>query len=420
MSAVKTQVSEPLNGSEINFSRPTCSYASDNAKTSKRSNEAGQTGDKMLDEILDLSFDEILQRDFPEGIRMSDIGPKVEIEDATKDYDWFDEKSDEEEDTEGLDMLPPLVSEAYKDEDYSTIDRNRGASPPGLPDPITWGDMEDGYNMNTHMHENDSDIDSVFDIEQTNRDMQESLGMNTRRLDSPAHAMVDRQFSGTEDIYLSDRFPNKFVAGENTAPKRGIGRERSASPPPQLANVSTPWSGTVQTAVMPTTQGMWVFVPKPPPTDPGRRRQPFSNGQMERNDQFHDAQQRPGRHRRPLNIDRSWNLESPEYGNRDSMRARTTSPRNRNEYFHYGGQSGRHSGGNTFLTNQPRSRRSSSSRSPRRRLFTESESMGHDDLGFGHDSVANPYQQIRTLKDMISSLESSIGALGHSHPVAPM
>ena len=102
VSAVKTQVSEPLNGSEINFSRSTFSYASKNANIAKSSAEASKTGDKILDEILDLSFDEILQRDFPEGIKIRDIGPKVEIEDATKDYDWFDEKSDDEEDTEGL------------------------------------------------------------------------------------------------------------------------------------------------------------------------------------------------------------------------------------------------------------------------------------------------------------------------------
>ena len=110
-----------------------------------------------------------MHRDFPEGIKIRDIGPKVEIEDATKDYDWFDEKSDDEEDTEGLDMVPPLVSEPYGDGHHETFHGDRSTSPPGLPDPITWGDMDDGYKLNTYMHENDSDVDSVFDIEQTNR-----------------------------------------------------------------------------------------------------------------------------------------------------------------------------------------------------------------------------------------------------------
>ena len=270
-------------------------------------------------------------------------------------------------------------------------------------------------------------VDSVFDIEQTNRDLEEIVDIDTRHGDShssPAHAMTDRQFSGTEDVYLSNEFPSKFGAEEMVAargtPKKSTSHDRSTSPPPQLANISTPWSGTVQTAVMATNQGMWVFVPKPPPTDPGRRRMPFSDGQKDRNDHFHNMQQRPGRHRRPLTIDKSWNLENLEHSNRESMRARTTSPRNRNEYFHYDGLNGHHSSGNTFLTNQPRHRRSSSSRSPRRRLFTESGRTDLEDPGFAHDSEANPYQQIRTLKDMISSLESSIGALGYRHPVAPM
>ena len=162
--------------------------------------------------------------------------------------------------------------------------------------------MENGYKMNMYMHENDSDVDSVFDIEQTNRDLEDFVDMDTRRHDSsPAHAMTDRQFSGTEDVYLSNEFPSKFgveeMAAPSGTPNKSTGHDRSTSPPPQLANISTPWSGTVQTAVMPTTQGMWVFVPKPPPTDPGRRRLPFSDGQMDRNDRFHNMQPRPGRHR---------------------------------------------------------------------------------------------------------------------------
>ena len=36
--------------------------------------------------------------------------------------------------------------------------------------------------------------------------------------------------------------------------------------------MSTSWGGTVPTAVMPTAQGMWVFVPQPPATEPGHGR----------------------------------------------------------------------------------------------------------------------------------------------------
>ena len=117
------------------FSRPTYSYASENVNKSKGSAEAGVTGDKMLDEILDLSFDEILQRDFPEGIKIRDIGPKVEIEDATKDYDWFDENSDDEDDNEGLDMVPPLVSEPYGDGHHATFHREPQCLPTWIARP---------------------------------------------------------------------------------------------------------------------------------------------------------------------------------------------------------------------------------------------------------------------------------------------
>ena len=114
------------------------------------------------------------------------------------------------------------------------------------------------------------------------------------------------------------------------------------------------------------------------------------------------------------------NYNNNNGGNR---RARTTSPRNRNQYFHYNTESGNHPMGNTFATSPPRSRRGASSRSPRRRLFTESNNnISTYTNNFGNNmgtASSNPHQRIRALKDMISSLESSIGALRNGEG-APM
>ena len=405
----------------------------------------------------------MLNRNFPEGIKINDLMPKVKIEDATEEYDWFDKGSDDEEDLEGIDVLAPLVSEQYQDEPKKEHDSNSRDSPPGLLNPITWDDMDNVHEMSQYLHEHDSDVDSLFDTQHMNN----AIEHHDRRREninnyqqvppsSPVHAMIDRKFSGNEDIYISDEFGDKLVGANNNNNSHRNNRmpltrnfnnnnnnnrnnnfdysnNRGSSPPPQLANLSTPWSGTVTTAVMPTNQGMWVFVPQPPATDPGRSRSQGRNG-MNRNNRFQQSQHQQQQQRNhstnggsSLKITRSWNLDdvNGNYNNNNggNRRARTTSPRNRNQYFHYNTESGNHPMGNTFATSPPRSRRGASSRSPRRRLFTESNNnISTYTNNFGNDigtASSNPHQRIRALKDMISSLESSIGALSNGEG-APM
>jgi hypothetical protein len=437
VSGIRVQVSKSIEGENTKFVTTNYSYAGKNGKLvpdKANDNALSRSGDKALDEILDLSFDEMLQRDYPHGIKINELMPEVKIEDATEEYDWFDKVSDDEDDDmEGIDVLAPLVSKKYTEKHEES---QRNLSPQGLYNAITWDDMDDGHGLNEYLQDNDSDVDSMFDIQYTNdidgrnRAKQDHVINNQQEApSSPVHSMIDRKFSGNEDVYISDTFSSKI---DNNTPNR---------PPPQIANISTPWSGTVTTAVMPTNQGMWVFVPQPPATEPGRMRNRQNQNGLNRNSRFQYAQQQQKQHQQrqqpqyhnrskitqsELKITRSWNLDDVggtfSNNNRDTRRARTTSPRNRNQYFHYNTRNGHHPMGNTLATSPPRG--ANSSHSPRR-LFTDNDNISTYTNDFnnnnysGSSNSSNPHQRIRALKDMISSLESSIGAL-RSGEVAPM
>ncbi|MEC8569314.1 MAG: hypothetical protein VXY56_13715, partial [Pseudomonadota bacterium] len=218
VSGIRVQVSKPIKGLNTKYVTTNYSYAGENGKSvpdNDKDNALSRSGDKALDEILDLSFDEILQRDYPDGIKINDLLPEVRIEDATEEYEWFDKVSDDEDDDmEGIDVLAPLVSKHYTEKHEES---QRNLSPPGLYNAITWDDMDDGHGLNEYLQNNDSDVDSMFDIQYTNdideqyRAKRDHVKNNVQEApSSPVHSMIDRKFSGNEDVYISDTFSSKI------------------------------------------------------------------------------------------------------------------------------------------------------------------------------------------------------------------
>ena len=340
-----------------------------------RKKRMSKSGDAALDEILDMSFDEILSRDYPDGITINDIDPKPQVEEvSSKEYQWFD-ADDDDDDIYDVNEAIPLIN------------RKVEKLPPG------WEDIEEADDL---LNDNDSDIDKFFDTDGGGHALR--MG-NSYRPDSEEtrpdggggdddernNSLKNRSLAGDEDIILSDHFTLKFTdptvpsqaeRSHMKSPVQQVSRQ-SGSPVPQVAKMSTPWSGTVTTAVMPTTQGMWVFVPQPPASEPGRRR--------DRPQQFHAD----GSPIRNLKVTRSWNL---------GERAKTTSYDRRGQYFHYR---------NKQHTPEFRSTMGSNlSTNPRRRLFTMNQGQDRN-----QQVSSNPYNRIRELKDMIASLESSIDSL---------
>jgi hypothetical protein len=350
-------ISQPVPGSDQTRSVPKFIYNGKEVEERERKRQS-MTGDTSLDELLDLSFDALLQQEYPKGININSIAPAPQVEDATATFDWFDKVDQEEEDD---DFFPdtnkalPLIS--------TSSSKRMG-----------WEELDDAHALQDYMHDNDSDIGRWFD---NNRPATEESSVRSSKSASssrsPERVLSNRKYTGKEDVFLSDRFTTRFSESHPSASPPSS-PQRPNLPSPKVAQMSTSWGGTVTTAVMPTAQGVWVFVPQPPATEPEKARP--------RPQQFH-ADGSPIRH---LKVTRSWNSEN--------SRAKTTSPRNRpGPFFHY------RSNQTVPMTATPLDRRPSP-----RRLFGETNSLESS-------TSPNPHNRIRALRSMILNLEASIDAL---------